>query len=215
MFLTDREVERIIDRRVGRAPIDEVLKDMKRFFEDEYEIEILDYVCSKDRIKPLNMYRVRFIVWNMGDAYKYRWDILGSEMEKLVIKTFAESCRKHSLNPDFYDPGDFFMVLTDFQSDVFKRLFEKNEEKIEAVFREYPQIKMERRGDTGWYIFFETEADITKYMENGLFEEIRARYKEAAGKVEGFEDLECDRLWPYSMEEFNGKYHGSWRAFWQ
>ncbi|MBO4765930.1 MAG: hypothetical protein J5532_01355 [Lachnospiraceae bacterium] len=213
MFLSDSEVDLIIAHKTGRIPEDDVYRDMKQYFADQYKINLLDYICSAEKIRPVDRKRVSFIVWDAKSVYKYRWDFLGSEMEADVKKTFAEVCRKHDCNPDFFDPGNFFMFVTDFESDALARLIDRNRRKIEAVLREYPQIKMQREGREVWYIFFETEADRDEYAQNGLLDEIRRRVKEAVGVLEGFEDQSFEILWTSSLETFNGKYHGSWRAF--
>ena len=213
MFLTDEDVNLIINHKTGRIPVDAVYKVMKQFFMEKYEIELLDYLCSPEKIKPVDKKRVSFIVWDISSDYKYRWDFVDSDMEPAVKNAFSEACRKYGLDPDFYDTGNYFMFMTDFCTDALSRLIDKNEQKIEAVLRSYPQIVMQRPGQGVWYIFFDTEADRDKYSKNGLLDEIRRRVRKVTGTLEGFEDKPNDILWTSSMEVFNGKYHGSWRAF--
>ena len=211
MFLDEQETEKVLNTINGKSPEDEVLKDMKVFFRETFSVEILDYIT--DRLNDGRL-RVTFMVWGTDSALPFICDH-ERVYENKIRGQFSRVCAKHELNKDYYNPSDYFAVVSDFKPDVEQRLMTgENIKRIKGVFNKYPEVKRYHFTGPTIFVFYAMDKDIVVNRENGLtqriYDEIQTVFDDAAG-MKGYKlgDVRFS-----SLEIFEGKYGGNFHGFW-
>ena len=211
MFLEDNEIKKVLDTINGITPEDDVLKDMKAFFEETFDIKIFDYIC--DRLKDGQL-RLRIIVWNGNDTKMFLC-CPDRTLENKIKERFSESCRSHNLNNDFTDPNAYFAVVTDLISDLENMLMtDENMKKIDEVLAEFPEVKKHRYSLPTVFVFYEKDKDIDINFENGLSGKISEEISSVLGSVAGLDGRSLGDVRFSSLETFEGRYKGNFHGFW-
>ena len=207
MFLSEAEVNKVVKTVKGITPEDAVLTDMKRYFHDKYDIEILDYICSTEEFGPPGnkSKRAEFVVWDITEAEKCP-TAFDMKVRDEVKRVFAKACREHGLHQDFYDPSKFFPNLTDIESDITDQLIRKKRGIIDHMLRCYPQIRRHQYSGTCVHVFYETDKDIAENEKSGLSSEIRYRVSDILGEYEGFEGRKLGVTVFTSLQTLREKY---------
>lgn len=211
MFLKDKEIEKVLNTIRGITPEDEVLKDMKAFFMEEFNIVIFDYLC--DRLKD-GLLRLKIMVWD-GKDMKMFFCNSDRVLEDKIKDRFSRSCREHGLNSEFYDPKDYFAVVSSFRPDLEKSVMNNETlKKIDELLRKYPEVKNHRYAIPTVFVFYEKEKDIETYRDNGLSSKIREEISGVLGSVSGLEGRSLGDIRFSSLELFEGTYKGNFYGFW-
>ena len=211
MFLEDKDIQKVLDTINGRTPEDEVLKDMKVFFKEEFDINILDYIC--DRTKD-GLLRLKIMVWDVKDTVMFLC-CPDRELENKIRDRFSKACRDHGLNSEYFDPESYFSVVSDFRSDVEKILMTDDTiKKIDVVLRRHPEVMSHRYSIPTVFVFYKTDEDIETNYENGLSTKIREEISGVLGSVAGFEDRMLGDVRFSSLETFEVRYKGNFHGFW-
>ncbi len=211
MFLTDQETEKVLNTINGKAPEDEVLKDMKVFFRNNFSVEILDYIT--DRLKEGRL-RVTFMVWGTESALPF---ICDNERvyENKIREQFSRTCAKHELNKDYYNPSDYFAVVSDFKPDVEQRLMSReNTKKITEILKKYPEVKRHHFTGPTIFVFYATDKDIAANRESGLTQRIYDEIQTVFDNAAGMSGNKLGDVRFSSLETFEGKYGGNFHGFW-
>ena len=81
------------------------------------------FLTDQETEKVLNTIngKATFMVWGTESALPF---ICDNERvyENKIREQFSRTCAKHELNKDYYNPSDYFAVVSDFKPDVEQRL---------------------------------------------------------------------------------------------
>ena len=211
LYIKEHQIRKILDMINGRIPEDAVLQDMKAFFKEEFGINIFDYICERAKTGLL---RMRIVVWDGKDMRPFfcRPD---RELENMIKDRFSRACREHGLNTEYYDPKDYFSVVTPLKHEVEQMLMNKEMmDKISALLRTFPEVKSHRFSIPTVHVFYETDADIENYEKSGLSTKIRDAISDLLGSLPGLEGRKMGDVRFSSLEEFEGRYKGNFYGFW-
>lgn len=210
VFLSEEAVEKVLDRINGRIPEDDVLKDMKTFFREEFSVDIIDYITDSTEDGLL---RLQILVKDVNDTLPFL--VMDSTLEDKIKEEFSRSCREHDLNSDYFVPADYFVFVSDFESDVVnKAMTAVNKKTIKDVLKGYPEVKEHSISGSTVFVFYQTEKDLETYRQNGLTVKIYDEISGILGDAAGMEGRRNGDIRFSSREEFYGKYQGNFHAFW-
>ena len=210
MFLSEEAVEKVLDRINGRIPEDNVLKDMKTFFREEFYVDIIDYITDSTEDGLL---RLQILVEDVNDTLPFL--VMDSTIADKIKEEFSRSCREHDLNSDYFATADYFVFVSDFKSDVVnKAMTAVNKKTIKDVLKGYPEVKEHSISGSTVFVFYQTEKDLETYRQNGLTVKIYDEISGILGDAAGMEGRKIGDIRFSSREEFYGKYHGNFHAFW-
>lgn len=208
MFLSEAEVNKVLETVRGQTPEDAVLKSMKQYFHDTFDTNILDYICSTEEFGPpgKKSKRVQFITWDGKDMKKCP-TATDMAVRNEVKQVFSQVCRENNLHPDFYDPSKFFPVLTEIESDITGMRIKMKQSLLETVLNSYPQIKKHAYSSPCIHVFYETDKDIVQNERNGISSVIRTRVSKTLGEVEGLEGKQLGMTVFTSLQTLKEKYN--------
>lgn len=211
MLLEKQEVLKVLDRVNGKLSDDEVLKDMKVFFREVFSVEIMDYIA--DRIKDGRL-RVIFIVWDVKTAMPFTCDYDHVYADKIKDR-FSKACVEHGLNPDYYDPSDYFITVIPLKSEVEEILMtSENRKIISGILRKHPEVKRHIISGAKVFVFYAADKDIVTNSDNGLTTKIRDEICDVFKNVTGLNDSKLGDIRFSSLETMDGRYGGNFHGFW-
>lgn len=195
----------------GKIPEDEVLKDMKAFFKENFSVEIIAYLT--DRLNDGRL-RVTFLVWGLTAARPY---MLSKDPEKdgKIRERFSRASREHDLNRDYLDPDSYFIDVSDFRPDAEEFLMRNiPRKKIGDLLGKYPEVKRHLISGSTIFVFYSTDKEIADNRDKGLSQKICSEISELFDDLAGIKGCKTGDVRFSSLETFEGRYGGNFHGFW-
>lgn len=204
------EIDDVIGLIRGQKAADGFLKDFRRYFREEFNLNLLAFFCKEDGDRK----KVELVMWDRPsiesfyistDAY-YGLDSIKTESIK---KEFSFLCKKYNVHSNYFNVQDYIVVPKSIKEELAKIVLRKAETDIYFYLTAYPAVKKALVFDTTVYIFYETDNDIILYSENELSKTIENNICKMVSNADEFNVTENVCVVFTSVQTLNEKYHGN------
>lgn len=182
------EIEHVVGLLNGQIMPDAVLVELKCFFKENYNQELLAYLINKE----YGCGRLDIILWddiNVKSFYNTSNNSFGLDTDKInrIKEEFSFLCHKYGVCPDYWFADQYIAVPKSIKDDLISLVLVKAETNIVSSLEKHTEVKKSVISGTNIHVFYQTDNDIKINSKSGFNATLE---KEIFEQVKLFDDLD-------------------------
>lgn len=212
MFLTNEQYEHAM--QINQTPVTEtaLFSEFSSWFSESYHLKLYDFLCDC----PGGLIRLRLVLWDFTSSIQFdndKWRNPDKRKLAVIARKFAELCKKYGEHPDYQNSEKIFICFESLSDEIEKRVIALAYEEVKKL--NIPDLWKVVCGRSSYHIFFETDAQIEQYKDNGICTSITEACTEIIKKYDKYNVFDrgvC--CWFTSRQTLLEKYDGNFGHYW-